>query len=114
MSVKEADRYAVITRVLAGELFKGAAAAQLQLSVRQVKRLTKAVRERGTPALISKRRGQPSNRRIDEAEKTRVIKVVREHYADFGPELAGEYLRTHHHFKASVETLRGWMIADGL
>lgn len=114
MSVKEVNRHVVIARVLAGELSQIAAAAQMQLSVRQVKRLTKAVRERGASALISKRRGQPSNRRIADTEKTRVIQLVRQHYPDFGPELAGEYLRAHHHFKASVETLRGWMMADGL
>lgn len=114
MSVKEADRYAVIQRVLAGDLSQIAAAAQIQRSVRQVKRLTRAVREHGASALISKRRGQPSNRRIDEAQRLRLIKVVREQYADFGPELAAEYLRANHDFKASVETLRGWMIADGL
>ena len=114
MSIKEAGRYAVIQRVLAADLGQSGAAAQLQLSVRQVKRLCKAVRHGGAAALISKKRGQPSNRRIDSIEQERIMDLVRQHYSDFGPELAGEYLRAEHSFKASTETLRAWMIAGGL
>jgi hypothetical protein len=40
--------------------------------------------------------------------------LVREHYADFGPLLAHEYLQREHGFGFSVETLRGWMIQAGL
>jgi hypothetical protein len=40
--------------------------------------------------------------------------LVREHYADFGPCLAHEYLQREHGFSYSVETLRGWMIDAGL
>ena len=114
MSIKEVDRFAVIKRVLAGDLAQAGAAAQLQLSLRQVKRLCKAVRHGGAAALISKKRGRPSNRRIGAGEHERIMGLVRQQYPDFGPELAGEYLRAEHSFKASTETLRGWMIADGL
>ncbi len=40
--------------------------------------------------------------------------MVRERYADFGPEFAREYLASEHRFTHSTETLRGWMIQDGL
>ena len=42
MSIKEVDRFAAIKRVLARDLAQAGAAAQLQLSLRQVKRLCKA------------------------------------------------------------------------
>lgn len=38
--------------------------------------------------------------------------MVRERYADIGPELAREYLASEHSFTHSTETLRGWMIQD--
>ena len=57
MSTKEAQRYAVIKRVLAGDITQALAAQQLQLSIRQVKRLCVAVRLGGASALISKKRG---------------------------------------------------------
>ena len=39
---------------------------------------------------------------------------MRDRYADFGPTLAAEKLAEHHGCWVSRETLRGWMIADGL
>lgn len=114
LSTKEAQRYAVVERVIRGELTVALAAEQMRLSRRQVLRLSKRVRCQGAAGLISQRRGQPSKRRIAQSERTRIMGVVREQYADFGPLLAWESLHAHHSFEASVETLRGWMIADGL
>jgi hypothetical protein len=42
------------------------------------------------------------------------LSIVRERYADFGPTFAAEKLAEHHGCSVSRETLRGWMIADGL
>jgi len=42
------------------------------------------------------------------------LAIVRERYPDFGPTLAAEKLAEHHGCSVSRETLRGWMIADGL
>jgi len=42
-----------------------------------------------------------------------VLGLVRKHYSDFGPTLACEKLSKHDQH-LSVETLRQWMIADGL
>lgn len=114
MSGKEAERFALIQQVLDKTLTQRAAAAALGLSVRQVKRLCRKVRERGTTGLISRRRGQPSNRRIPQRLRDHFVGLVRQHYADFGPELAREYLEQEHGFAYSTETLRNWMIQDGL
>lgn len=40
--------------------------------------------------------------------------LVKESYPDFGPTLAAEMLSDQHGFKVSRETLRKWMIADGI
>ena len=45
MSIKETDRYAVIKRVLNKDLGQAQAAKQLNLSVRQIKRLCRAKKE---------------------------------------------------------------------
>lgn len=110
MSQKEAHRLSVVQRVLGGHVSQAQASEQLQISIRQVKRLCRAVREHGASALISKRRGQPSNRCIDLAIRHQFVELVRLNYADFGPELAREYLAREHGFTHSVETLRTWMI----
>jgi hypothetical protein len=43
-----------------------------------------------------------------------VLGLVREYYTDFGPTLAAEKLTERHGLRIGVETLRQWMIADGL
>ena len=57
------DRLRVIEAVLDLRLGQQAA-ARLGLSVRQVKRLCRSVREHGAAGLVSRKSGAPSNRRI--------------------------------------------------
>ena len=92
-----------------------AAAGQLLgLERRQVFRLLKVYRTEGPTGLISKRRGRRSNRRKPEALRRSTSAIIREWYWDFGPTLAAEKLAEHHGCSVSRETLRGWMIGDGL
>ncbi len=114
MSQGEARRLVVIQAVMRGVQVQADAARALGLSVRQVKRLCRAVRQSGPAGLISRRRGRPSNRRVPHEERCGVMALVRQHYADFGPQLASEQLAREHGFGRSVETLRRWMIEDGL
>jgi transposase len=114
MSARERDRLRVIESVCERRIKLGQAAAQLGLSVRQIKRLVRAFRLDGARALTSRRRGRPSNRRIPHSERERFMGLVRRHYADFGPTLACEYLTEQHGFTRSVPTLRRWMIEAGL
>jgi Helix-turn-helix domain len=90
------------------------AAARLELSVRQVERLCRALRTEGPSGLVSRRRGRPSNRQLAASVQTGVVALVREHYADFGPTLALEKLVAQHDIAISVEMLRTWMRTAGL
>ncbi len=114
MSHKEVQRLEVLRRLQHEGLSQSQAARQLGVSVRQVKRLVRRVRDHGPLGLVSGRRGQRSNRRIDDAQQAHYMELVRTHYVDFGPQLAREYLAREHGFGFSVETLRGWMIRAGL
>lgn len=114
MSLKEADRYAVIVQVIERTMAQADAAAWLNVSVRQVKRLVRRIRQDGPKGAVSKRWGVPSNARIAAPVRERFVALVREHYADFGPTLACEYLVARHGYTGSAETLRGWMIEASL
>ena len=114
MSDGELRRLEVLRDVDRGGLPVGAAAQLLERSERQVWRLLKAFRAEGAPGLISKKRGRPSNRKTSEAVRSAVLWIVRQNYADFGPTLAAEKLAGEHGFAFSSETLRKWMIAEGL
>jgi len=89
-------------------------AEQLGLTLRQVERMYRAFKAGGAQALISKKRGRPSARRLPEVLRAEVLTVVRERYADFGPTFAHEKLTESHGVRVSVETLRQWMTAAGL
>ena len=114
MSDGELRRLEVLRDVDRGGLPVRAAAQLLGRSERQVWRLLKEVRAAGAAGLVSKKRGQPSNRRTAAAVRAAALWIVRQNYADFGPTLAAEKLAAEHGFSFSSETLRKWMIADGL
>jgi len=114
LSSREADRAAVIREVVERRLRQSEAARRLGLSVRQVKRLVRRFRERGAAGLASARRGRRPNNAIDGAVRRAALDLVRERYRDFGPSFACEKLVDEHGHRLSAETLRGWMIEDGL
>jgi hypothetical protein len=81
---------------------------------RQVYRLLERYQASGPDGLVSWKRGRPSNRAFKAELRDQVISLVREHYHDFGPTLAAEYLADRHRINISHETLRKWMIQAGL
>ena len=78
MSLKEADRYAVIAQVIERTMGQSDAARWLNLSVRQVQRLVRAIRQDGAQGAVSKRWGVPSNRRIAVSVRERFVGLMRQ------------------------------------
>ncbi len=114
MSHGELSRYDTLLRFQRGELRIEDAAMLLGVGRRQVYRLLDRLRAGGPEALVSWKRGRTSNRDFGDTFRSRVLDLVREHYRDFGPTLAVEYLAERHKITISHETLRKWMIKAGL
>ncbi len=114
MSEKELSRVAVMQDLAAGRLDVDAAAALLGVTRRQVFRLQKAFLADGPAVLASRKRGKPGNRRAPDEIRRQALAIVRERYADFGPTLAAEKLAQCHGLPFSRETLRLWMVSEGL
>lgn len=114
MSHGEISRFDTLMRVERGELRVDDAAILLGLRRRQVFRLLDRLRTDGASGLISRKRGRPSNRRYSDAFRERIVGIVREHYSDFGPTLAKEYLEERHGIRVACETLRQIMMQAGL
>ena len=114
ISVEEADRAVVVREVSEKRLRQREGAERLGIGVRQVKRLVRRYRELGVAGLASGRRGRRSNNAIGDGVRRRVMDLVGERYADFGPTFACEKLVEDHGHRLSAETLRQWMIAEGL
>ncbi|WP_143698096.1 ISNCY family transposase [Vibrio sp. qd031] len=114
MSDKDLFRYKVVNDVCERRLRRKDAAKLLDLSERQVQRLMNRLRDFGAAALVHGSRGKPSNNRTSSDYSQTILAIVRKHYADFGPTLAQEKLLETHNLPVSNETLRQWMISDGL
>ena len=114
MSERELTRLRVLIDLSDRRLTVDAASTLVGLGRRQVYRLRRAFATDGPTALVSRKRGRLSNHRHGETVHRTVLALMREHYADFGPTLAAEKLAARHGLRVGVETLRQWMMADGL
>lgn len=114
MSKKELRRIGLIHRVIDKLIEQGEAGRLLGLTSRQIRRMVKRVREEGDIGIIHRSRGRESNRRIAKKIRWKVIKLYKEHYWDFGPTFAAEKLAERDEIGLSDETLRHWLIEEGL
>jgi len=114
MSERELNRIEILAQIDDGRLSVSAGANMLNLTRRQVFRLLKTYRQDGAVAIRHKARGKVPNNRIHHAKRDFALALVKENYIDFGPTLAAEMLEELHDFKVSRETLRKWMIQDGV
>jgi hypothetical protein len=113
-TTKEQERLTVIEKAIAGKITNELAAIQLKLSIRQIKRLKKKVREEGKKTIIHSLKGKQSNHHITDDVKEKTIKIITKTYADFKPTFATEKLGENHAIHISKETTRLWMIEKGL
>src|ERR1700680_3945709 len=119
MSQRELRRVEVLARVKSKELKVGDGASLVGVSYRQGKRLWKRYREEGARGLKHRGVGRASARAKPARFRRRVMKLVREKYGEgegeaFGPTLAAEHLASEDGMKIDAETLRRWMLEEGL
>ena len=114
MRQEELKRLHIVRQVLGRKLKQIEAADKLNLSYRQAKRITKRVREEGDRGIVHKSRGRPSPRKIAQKIRDKVIGLCRGKYKGFGPTLAAEKLFEIEKTNISKETLRNWLIHEGL
>jgi len=114
MSGKELLFYNTILKSLKDGLKQVRAAELLGVSERHYRRLLKAYKEHGIEGLISKKRGQPSNNRINKDLRKKVIDKLKNRYTECGPTFAWEKLIKNEGLELSHETVRKIMIEEGL
>jgi transposase len=119
MSQRELRRVEVLARVKSKELKVKDAASLVGVSYRQGKRLWKRYREHGAKGLRHRGAGRVSARAKPAKFRRRVLQLVREKYGGgagerFGPTLAAEHLASEDGMRMDAETLRRWMLEEGL
>lgn len=113
MSSAEWVRRDAMQRVKRKTLSLLQAAELMGVGVRQGKRIWKRFKAEGDSGLIHQLRGRPSNHRLSEDIRERVVKRHQETYADFGPTLACEKL-AEEDLTVSPDTLTALLKARGL
>src|SRR3990167_5015899 len=114
MSERELKRSHIIQKVLDKELKQVEAVDILNLSDRQIRRIIKRVRKEGNTGVIHKSRCRISNRTLPKRIKDKAIKLYREKYWYYGPTFATEKLFEIENVKISHDTLRNWLIEEGI
>src|SRR6266478_5944560 len=114
LSQKELQRVSVISACIKGDMACAGAAGLLCLSVRQIKRLKKRMREDGEAALAHANRGRPSHRRLPDPVRRRILQLARGSYAGFNDHHLCEKLVEREGFSLSRETLRRLLRQSGL
>src|SRR5438874_4956370 len=119
MSSRELERVEVMGRVKHGNLQLKDAAVLLELSYRQVKRVWKSYQEKGRKGLKHGHAGKASNRSQPSKLRRQALNLIRRKYSGtegerFGPTLAAEHLAEEDGLIVDHETLRRWMLAEGL
>src|SRR5713101_3303880 len=119
MSTRELRRAEVMGRVKSQTLWLTAEAKTLELSYRQTQRPGERYRGEGAERLRDRSAGKGSNRAKPEEFRRKVVQLIRKKYSGteqerFGPTLAAEHLADEDGLEVGEETLRRWMLAEGL
>src|SRR5262250_867711 len=119
MSQEELRRVEVLARVRSNQRRVVDASRLMRVSYRQAKRLWKRYREEGPAGLKHRGAGRASNRAYPPKFRQKILRRVREKYGGpvgerLGPTLAAEHLSSEDGVKVDGETLRRWMLAEGL
>jgi len=113
MSGKDLLFYNSIQKSLKDGLKQVKAAELLGISDRHYRRLLKAYKEKGIKGLVSKKRGKPSNNRLNEEIRKKIIDKLKNKYTECGPTFVWEKLIKDEGLNLSHETVRQIMIKEG-
>ena len=113
LTMKEANRYKVISEVIEGYLETSKAAESLKLSERQIYRLKARVRKEGAKGVIHKTKGKIRPRWLTEKVKDKINSLYNTKYKGFNLTHMMEYLNSVEGIKVSRESLRQMLLSSG-
>jgi DNA-binding Lrp family transcriptional regulator len=114
MSLRDLKRLKLIQQAIDRYIPQRVAASMLQVSERQVRRMVRRVRQEGDKGIVHRSRGHSSNHRLSQRIKVRIISLYKDNYKGFGPTFAAEKLFEKYKIRVSNETLRQWLMEEGL
>jgi len=106
MGQKQLQRWHLMKMVEVGKITLREAGEKIGVSYRQAKRIGRVIRERGIKGLVHGNRGRPSNNRLKESLREKVLKLSKEVYWDFNDMHFTEKLREREGIDLNRETVR--------
>ena len=110
----EQYKFKVLTQATGGKLTNNQASKLLHISVRHLQRLKREFLKNGALTVVHKLKGKPGNHSLEKSVKSNILTTIKQTYPDFKPSFAAEKLKENHDLIINPETLRLWMIEDGL
>ena len=114
MGQKQLQRWHLMKMVEVGKITLKEAGERIGVSYRQAKRIGRAIRERGIKGLVHGNRGRPSNNRLKESLRKKVLELSKEVYWDFNDTHFTEKLRECEGIDLNRETVRKLRRAAGM
>lgn len=108
-TMEDMKRYGVVTAVMDGRMTARDGAAALGLSIRQLKRIKKKVRQGGMAGIRHGNRGRVPAHAFSRTFKKRVIDLVEQRYKDFNFSHLSEMLDEEEGIHINRETVRLWL-----
>ena len=114
LTMEQVNRYDLCKAAIEGRTTNAEVAGGLRLSVRQVQRIKRGVKEKGMAGVIHGNKGrEPPNKKPQELHE-RVVELARTEYADYGFSHLADTLEEKHRIKLSDQTLVRWLRPFGL
>jgi len=111
---KELKKLHIVRKFIEKQIKQTEAAKVLGISTRQVRRIAARLKARGDSSIVHGLRGKKSNNATPESVRRKAVILYKKNYWDFGPTLASEKLSQLDGIEVSKETLRSWLISEGL
>ncbi len=114
MGQRELQRLRVMELVMGERMSLKEAGEKMGVCYRQAKRIKRAIQDKGVKGLVHGNRGRPSNRRIEQTLRERVLVLCRGVYRDFNDTHLTEKLKECEGVELSRETVRKIRRAAGI
>jgi len=108
-NVKQVQLYQTVTACIQGAMTNQQAAEALRLSVRQIQRIKRRVKDRGPAGIPHGNTGRPPPNRMPDRIRQKAIALATGEYAKFNFSHLADMLAAEHGIRLSAETLRLWL-----
>ena len=111
-SMKEVKKYQIVKNVIERRMTQARASKILKITTRQIRNIKKRIIEEGEAGIVHRSRGKPSNNKIPDETKQKILELSKTKYSGFRPTFLAEKLAENEGITVSRETARKILIEE--